>query len=984
MMGGSCSSQRRCRNQVILGSGGNRRGKRSCRDRSISFSSAVGRLCGTSQDSSDEECNFPTKCPTKRAARHSVDLEVPNEAIAHFYPSGDNFEINPTDPKKHSPKSLTDLCINTICRSLPNLDGELPPGLPQDIVDRIMKSLTSHAALNSTTLRALSKCELGSLSLGRCRGVSDEWLIPLSSSSLSSGTSPTRMSPVFANDGDASGVKQRFRSASNASYDYPFNHAVSSPPLRVIHPADFLVNSDHVPSFLDVGSSCPMMMDLDDFDLNSDGHSPNNLQLPLRNQEVEECCAKSVDSRSTSSFVSASSRLTSPLLPSILPPQVLFSSKLPLAQSSPLSMNGPSLADKNNSFTMHPSLPPQPMTSKNPTHLPAVLQNCVEQNNGAEPNVLSTDKKCCNNETVDYSSSTTVNSWTSTLTSLDLCGSQRLTDRGLLQLSHTPLCSLEVALLDNCHGITGKGLFVFSRSTKLHTLSLSNCRRLTDEAAVNVSHLGSLVALNLGGCRCLTDCSLEALGGMTKLRKLDLSQCDLITDDGLDNLNNLSLLEELSLGWCRLISDSGLEVLVEQPNRSQALRTLRLARCDITDVGLEYLKKLKQLEDLDLNGCTVGSLALGETLKELLYLTSLDISYCPGILCASWQGKINALRSLELCYSGVQNSHLSHLRSLPLLEILNLDSCIVADWGIAHLVDNNVCPNLITLDLADTDISDAAMPKIAQFRHLRHLSLFYCNISNRGLSYLVSMKSLEVLNLDSREIGNDGLKYLQDLPLTSLDLFSSRVTDIGCVYLSKIETLTSLELCGGGISDLGCSQIATMSSLTSLNLSQNESITNCGAAALSALTNLEALNLSNTSVNSNALKFFEGLLKLQSLAMYGCNDMDDSLTLSSLQSELPSLRCIRLNSPSNEDGVIDHNVHTENEGDGGEEDYREEEDDEDQLSDVFHSQLDDDSDYSVGSSEDGSMSDFQGAYNEVLSIDTSQSLSGSVDYMIDN
>jgi hypothetical protein len=116
---------------------------------------------------------------------------------------------------------------------------------------------------------------------------------------------------------------------------------------------------------------------------------------------------------------------------------------------------------------------------------------------------------------------------TSTLTLLDLRGSQRLTDRGLLQLSHPPLRSLEVARLDNCHGITGRGLLAFSQSHRLHTLSLANCRRLTDEAIVNVGHLGaSLMALNLGGCRCLT--SLEALSGLTSLRKLDLSQVNFL------------------------------------------------------------------------------------------------------------------------------------------------------------------------------------------------------------------------------------------------------------------------------------------------------------------------------------------------------------------------------------------------------------------------------------------------------------------------
>ena len=243
-----------------------------------------------------------------------------------------------------------------------------------------------------------------------------------------------------------------------------------------------------------------------------------------------------------------------------------------------------------------------------------------------------------------------------------------------------------------------------------------------------------------------------------------------------------------------------------------------------------------------------------------------------------------------------------------------------------------------------------------------------------GLRHLSSMKSLEVLNLDSREIGDDGLKYLRGLPLRSLDLFSSRVTDLGCAHISKIKTLASLELCGGGIADLGCAHLATISNLTSLNLSQNESITNRGAASLAALTNLKALNLSNTCVNSDALKFFSGLLKLQSLALYGCKDVLNSPRLDSLQSELPSLRCLRLNSAFNEDGVIEHSH--ESEVDGEDEDsgvFYEEVADEDQL---------DQDGSSVSGSEGDSMSDQADWHdaNEIQSLDTSQSR--SMDYEI--
>lgn len=123
--------------------------------------------------------------------------------------------------------------------------------------------------------------------------------------------------------------------------------------------------------------------------------------------------------------------------------------------------------------------------------------------------------------------------------------------------------------------------------------------------------------------------------------------------------------------------------------------------------------------------------------------------------------------------------------------------------------------------------------------------------------------------------------------------------------------------------DLGCAHLATLESLESLNLSQNESITNRGAASLAALSNLRALNLSNTRVTSNALKFFHGLSKLQSLALYGCN-MEDSPKIESLQDEVPTLRCLRLNNGSDDnDGVIDRDYDSEDSDE--EEEYYEDE-----------------------------------------------------------
>lgn len=252
-----------------------------------------------------------------------------------------------------------------------------------------------------------------------------------------------------------------------------------------------------------------------------------------------------------------------------------------------------------------------------------------EEHEEAELRIPKEDAMVVDHMEVVYNPS--FSSATANLTLLDLRGSQRLTDKGLLLLSN--LSGLECAKLDDCHSIVGRGLLAFSMSHRLHTLSLTNCRRLTDEGIMNISHLVSLEALCLDGCRCLTDRSLQAIAPLFRLRKLDLSQCDLLSDSGLEQLESLEALEELSLGWCRSITSRGLGILTSQPRRSEVLRILRLARCMITDEGVEVLGRLSGIVELDLNGCSnVGSPGLGRVLERLPNLQTLDVSYCPGIL----------------------------------------------------------------------------------------------------------------------------------------------------------------------------------------------------------------------------------------------------------------------------------------------------------------------------------------------------------------
>ena len=328
-------------------------------------------------------------------------------------------------------------------------------------------------------MRALSNCELGSLNLYRARGVSDEWF-------------------SFCSPGSVAASRQ-----AEVGSGIP-----SSPLLKTISSI-----SNHVGGENSLNYQSPLLS------------SPNAIEMKRdhdSNAMVE--CSDSFGSRSTSSFLSAKEEMSTlpstPLLPSALSPPEFFSMNMTSSPTSSLWMHqngGTSFTEPSDALVRASLLPRKSLQSVTPTKSAGVKSYQTQEVEGmmshGQPYHRAT------------STSTPTNSSTSTITLLDLRGSQKLSDRGLLHLAHSPLSSLEVARLDNNHGISGRGLLAFSSSCKLHTLSLSNCRRLTDEAVVNISHLGaSLMTLNLGGCRCLTDRSLEAISNLLGLRRLDLSQ----------------------------------------------------------------------------------------------------------------------------------------------------------------------------------------------------------------------------------------------------------------------------------------------------------------------------------------------------------------------------------------------------------------------------------------------------------------------------
>ena len=157
------------------------------------------------------------------------------------------------------------------------------------------------------------------------------------------------------------------------------------------------------------------------------------------------------------------------------------------------------------------------------------------------------------------------------------------------------------------------------------------------------------------------------------------------------------------------------------------------------------------------------------------------------------------------------------------------------------------------------------------------------------------MKHLASLNLDSNTITDASLRYVACLssPLRHLDLFGSKITDMGIKFICSpaFVNLQSLEVCGGCITDIGVKAIARqMVRLESLNLANNHRITDGAMPYISSLKSLRNLNLTHSRVTSDGILYLVVLQRLESLSIHECKISKSAIT--KLQMAIKSLKSI--------------------------------------------------------------------------------------------
>ena len=106
--------------------------------------------------------------------------------------------------------------------------------------------------------------------------------------------------------------------------------------------------------------------------------------------------------------------------------------------------------------------------------------------------------------------------------------------------------------------------------------------------------------------------------------------------------------------------------------------------------------------------------------------------------------------------------------------------------GDAQLANINSISNIIWLNLAGTEITDASLKQIARLPQLKKLHLERTKIGDNGLKHLKGASQLTYLNLYGTQVTDAGLEHIQSLPkLEKLYVWKSKVTDAGIAALQK-------------------------------------------------------------------------------------------------------------------------------------------------------------------------------------------------------
>jgi acetyl esterase/lipase len=243
----------------------------------------------------------------------------------------------------------------------------------------------------------------------------------------------------------------------------------------------------------------------------------------------------------------------------------------------------------------------------------------------------------------------------------------------------------------------------------------------------------------------------------------------------------------------------------------------------------------------------VGSEVKKAAISGLERLESLGVRIVPIMGTPAGPGYTHVLAE----GSRIRDEDLDALRAVDRLEILNLSSTQVSDFGLQRLT---------------------------RLTRIRWLYLKGTRISETGLKALESLQSLTILDVAETAIGDAGLTQIACLTgLSGLDLTGTRVTDAGLPSLAPLKRLEVLRLSKTAVSDAGLKALAALDSLKGLALDGCPGLRGPGLESLVSLPDLRELMLSGSPIDDDGMVAIGRLTRLTELHIEGTKVGDAGL-----------------------------------------------------------------------------------------------------------
>ena len=150
-------------------------------------------------------------------------------------------------------------------------------------------------------------------------------------------------------------------------------------------------------------------------------------------------------------------------------------------------------------------------------------------------------------------------------------------------------------------------------------------------------------------------------------------------------------------------------------------------------------------------------------------------------------------------------------------------------------------PNLVTVQLLNTAVTDQGVKHIAKVSRLYRLTFFSTKISDSQLRHLKAISTLHTLQIIRTNLDGSGLEHVQELP-----------------------SLRKLYLDGTDTNDAALQHVGRMSRLECLSLDETK-ITSRGLHHITGLKNLQRLYLNETMIDDEAIDILLKLTRLEFL-----------------------------------------------------------------------------------------------------------------------